>query len=104
MIEFKISHFTFIGRQATYKQDKGLQISVKELVRLIEDGKILPWIEQNICSLDFWDKEAKQVMVEEFRSLENCDDFGIENDGMSLFISYCFIFINHLPSRKKEDI
>ena len=104
MTEFKTWHFSYIGRNATNKQDKGLRISVDELRDLIEGNKLLPWIELNICSLDFWDSDARRVMDVEFTSIASCYDFGIESDGMARLIAYCFAFIDNLTSRTIEDI
>ena len=104
MTEFKTLHFSYIGKNAAYKQDKGLRISVDELLDLIEGNKLLPWIELNICSLDFWDNDARRVMDVEFISIANCYDLGIDGDGVALLIAYCFAFIDNLPSRTVEDL
>lgn len=104
MTEFKTWHFSYIGRYAAYKQDKGLKISTNEISDLIESNKLIPWIEFNICHLDFWDNDAKRVMNEEFAAIENCHDFDLNNDGLSLLMTYCFIFIDRLPSRTIEDL
>lgn len=104
MVDFKIWHFSYIGKHAACKQDKGLSISTDELINLIEKDKLIPWIESNICVIDFWDDDAKKVMNAEFRAITDCHDFGIENDGISLLIAYCFAFIDNLPSRIIEDL
>lgn len=104
MTEFKTWHFSYIGKNATNKQDKGLRISVDELLDLIEDKKLLSWIELNICSLDFWDSDARSIMDVEFTSIASCCDFGIEGDGMARLIAYCFAFIDNLPSRTIKDL
>lgn len=104
MTEFKIWHFSYIGKRAADKQDKGLKITADELSNLIKDEKLLSWIELNICSLDFWDSDARRVMNEEFAAINNCYDFKINDDGMALLMAYCFIFIDHLPSRTIEDL
>lgn len=104
MKEFQTWHFSYIGRHTAYKQDKGLQISVSELLDLIEEQKLISWIELNICNLDFWDDETKRVMNEEFCSIANCYDFGIDTDGLARLTSYCFAFIDNLPSRSIEDL
>lgn len=104
MNRFETWHFSYIGKHAAYKQDGGLSIKVDELLDLIEKGKLIPWIELNICSLDFWDNDAKRVMEIEFFSIANCENFGIETDGMARLIAYCFAFIDNLPTRTVADL
>lgn len=104
MTEFKEWHFSHIGTHLAYKQDKGLRISVSELLNLIESNNLIQWIETNVCGIDFWDVEAKYVMNEEFSSIANCYDYGIENDGIARLIAYCFAFVNNLPSRTIKDL
>lgn len=93
MTTFTTSQFNHIGKCVAYKADQGIQISVDELLDLIERNKLVTWIEENICSLDFWNDDAKRVMDVEFSSIANCYDFCIENNGMALLIAYCFAFI-----------
>lgn len=104
MTTFTTSQFNHIGKCVAYKADQGIQISVDELLDLIERNKLVTWIEENICSLDFWNDDAKRVMDVEFSSIANCYDFCIENNGMALLIAYCFAFIDCLPSRTVKDI
>ena len=104
MSNFTTSQFNYIGKCVAYKEDQGVQISVDELLDLIERNKLVTWIEQNICSLDFWDNDARRVMDVEFSSIANCYDFSIENNGMSLLIAFCFAFIDCLPSITVKDI
>lgn len=104
MTTFTTSQFNYIGKCVAYKADQGLQISVDELLDLIERNKLVTWIEENICSLDFWDSDARRVMDVEFTSIASCYDFGIESDGMARLIAYCFAFIDNLPSRTIEDL
>lgn len=104
MVKFEQWHFVYIGQHIANKQDKGLHISVDELTELIENNKLLPWIELNICSLDFWDTDARRVMDVEFWSIANCYDFGIENDGLARLSAYCFAFAKDLPSRTLADL
>ena len=40
MTEFKIWHFSYIGKRAADKQDKGLKITADELSNLIKDEKL----------------------------------------------------------------
>ncbi len=104
MVKFTTSQFCYIGTQIAIKQDKGLHISVDELTELIDNNKLLPWIELNICSLDFWDTDARRVMDVEFWSIANCYDFGIENDGLARLSAYCFAFTANLPTRTLADL
>lgn len=104
MTTFTTSQFNYIGKCVAYKADQGIQISVDELLDLIERNKLVTWIEENICSLDFWDSDARRVMDVEFTSIASCYDFGIESDGMARLIAYCLAFIDNLPSRTIEDI
>ena len=104
MAKFTAEQFVYLGLRITNKQDKGLRLSVTELRTLIEGGKLIPWIETNICSLDFWDTDARRVMEVEFWSIYDCYDFGIDNDGMARLIAYCFAFINNLPTRTVADL
>lgn len=104
MTKFEQWHFVYIGQHIANRQDKGLHISVNELTELIENNKLLPWIELNICSLDFWDTDARRVMDVEFWSIANCYDFGIENDGLARLSAYCFAFTKDLPSRTLADL
>jgi hypothetical protein len=104
MTTFTTSQFNYIGKCVAYKADQGLQISVDELLDLIERNKLVTWIEENICSLNFWDSDARRVMDVEFTSIASCYDFGIESDGMARLIAYCFAFIDNLPSRTIEDL
>lgn len=104
MTTFTTSQFNYIGKCVAYKADQGLQISVDELLDLIERNKLVTWIEENICSLDFWDSDARRVMDVEFTSIASCYDFGLESDGMARLIAYCFAFIDNLPSRTIEDL
>ena len=104
MVKFTEKQFAYLGLSIANKQDKGLRLSVTELRTLIKGGKLIPWIELNICSLDFWDNDARRVMEVEFFSIANCEDFGIETDGMARLIAYCFAFINNLPTRTVADL
>lgn len=104
MVKFTEKQFAYLGLSIANKQDKGLRLSITELRTLIEEGKLIPWIELNICSLDFWDNDARRVMEVEFFSIANCEDFGIETDGMARLIAYCFAFINNLPTRTVADL
>lgn len=104
MTTFKTSDFSFIGRNLACKQDKGLHLDAAKLEELISNKKLLPWIELNICALDFWDNDARRIMDEEFASMANCYDFSINNDGMAMLIAYCFAFIDNLPSRTMADL
>ena len=41
----------------------------------------------------------------EFESLLNAyGTFDIENNGLSLLIFYCFVFVDNLPTRTIEDL
>lgn len=104
MVKFTEEQFVYLGLRIANKQDKGLHISVDELTELIENNKLLPWIELNICSLDFWDTDARRIMDVEFWSIANCYDFGIENDGLARLSAYCFAFTANLPTRTLADL
>ena len=104
MIQFTQSQFSYIGERIAYQQDKGLRLSVDELTNLVEGRKLIPWIELNVCSVDFWDDDAKKVMEVEFESIFNCYTFGIETDGLARLMAYCFSFMDNLPTRSIEDL
>ena len=94
MVKFSEEQFVYLGLRIANKQDKGLRLSVAELKELVEGEKLIPWIELNICSLDFWDNDARRVMEVEFWSIYNCYDFG-ETD--------CILFrIHREPSNKNS--
>lgn len=103
MKEFKTWYFSYIGTHIALKQDKGVQISVDELEKLMANKELLPWIESIIGPLDFLDIEVRLNMEEEFfRLATTYDNFEIENDGMALLITLCFksIDVLLLPQNK----
>ncbi len=104
MGKFEVGQFIYIGMRIANRQDKGLDLSVCELKRMVDAEQLIPWIEENICKLDFWDNETKQVMEAEFCSIANCYDFGIETDGLARLTAYCFAFIENLPKRTIKDL
>lgn len=104
MVKFTSSQFSHIGQRIAYKQDKNLSLTVDELLGLVKERKLLPWIELNICSLDFWDGEARQIMEVELEVLAYDEFFGIENNGLSLLMAYCYYYMENLPTRTLEDL
>ena len=105
MNNFTQNQFVFLGQNLIVKQNVGLKLSIKELEELIETHKLIAWIETNVCILDLWDRDNKKIMNVEFESLLNAyGTFGIENDGLSLLIFYCFVFVDKLPTRTLDDL
>lgn len=104
MVKFEVGQFVYLGMRIANKQDKGLRLSITELKKMLEAEQLISWIEENICHLDFWDNETKQVMEVEFYSIANCYDFGIETDGLARLSAYCFAFIENLPKRTIKDL
>lgn len=99
-INFTSNQFAFIIKNALIYIDKGQNIiSVEEVENIIESKKLLPWIEFNICSLDFWDNSQRQIMEENFYLLLRTEDFGIKNNGVLLLIQFCNIFSINLPTK-----
>ena len=73
--------------------------------KVIDTYKLIIWIEANVCILDLWDRDNKKIMNVEFESLLNAyGTFDIENNGLSLLIFYCFVFVDNLPTRIIEDL
>ena len=105
MKEFTKKQFILLGQKIVVNQDAGLKLSVEELEKLINTHKLISWIETNVCILDLWDRDNKKIMNVEFESLLNAyGTFGIENNGLSLLIFYCFVFVDNLPTRTIEDL
>lgn len=105
MKEFTKKQFILLGQKIAVNQDAGLKLSVEELEKLINTHKLISWIETNVCILDLWDRDNKKIMNVEFESLLNAyGTFGIENDGLSLLIFYCFVFVDKLPTRTLDDL
>lgn len=61
-------------------------------------------LKKNVCVVDFWNDDMKRVMDVEFDSLANCEDFGIQKDGIALLIAFCFAFAQNLPTRTIHDL
>ena len=105
MKEFTKTQFVSLGQKIAVKQDVGLKLSIEELEKLINTHKLISWIETNVCIVDLWDSDNKKIMNIEFESLLNSyGTFGIKNEGLSLLIFYCFVFVNMLPTRTLDDL
>lgn len=105
MKEFTKKQFILLGQKIAVNQDAGLKLSVEELEKLINTHKLISWIETNVCILDLWDRDNKKIMNVEFESLLNAyGTLGIENNGLSLLIFYCFVFVDKLPTRTLDDL
>ena len=104
MKEFTKTQFVSLGQKIAVKQDAGLKLSIEELEKLINTHKLISWIETNVCIVDLWDSDNKKIMNVEFESLLNSyGTFGFKNDGLSLLIFYCFVFVDRLPTRTLDD-
>ena len=105
MKNFTKNHFILLGQKLAMKQDAGLNLSIEELEELIKTHKLITWIETNVCVMDLWDSDNKKIMNVEFESLLNSyGTFGIKNDGLSLLIFYCFVFVDMLPTITLDDL
>ncbi|OUN60615.1 hypothetical protein [Alistipes sp. An66] len=104
MNEFTTSQFCYIGMHLANKQDNGLHISADEITQMAQEHTLVSWIEKNVCVVDFWNDDMKRVMDVEFDSLANCEDFGIQKDGIALLIAFCFAFAQNLPTRTIHDL
>lgn len=104
MLKFTIHQFCYIGMHLAIKQDKGLCISADEVTQMAIDHNLVLWIERNVCAVDFWNDDMKRVVDAEFSALVDCEDFGIQQDGIALLMVLCLVFTKNLPTRTIHDL
>lgn len=97
--------FCTLGFQINALVDKGESCSVSEILKMAEGGTLIGWLEEKI-DMSLWDDEDKIIMSVELASLSNCTatgDFGINNNGLSMLVAFCFEFIQNKPSRNIKN-
>ena len=106
-LDFQPGIFALLARELNTLLDEGKSISVKDTMNMCHDNTIIGWLEKNTPrSMSFWDDETKTIMSVEFESLANCilpEELGVSNNGISLLLSFCLVFIMTPPTRTIED-
>jgi hypothetical protein len=97
------TRFTFLGFHLNGLLDDGKTLDFDQTRKHVDDGSLFPWLEEEFgdgVDLSLYTPEDLAAVLEVFQGLSNAVNsrrkFGVEHNGLSLLVAYCFEGIQQL--------
>ena len=92
-----IGRYTYLAFELNTMLDEGDVVSIEEMRRLVDDGTVFEWLDEERASHDDIegspvDPDVRDAILTVFRTLNKADplrQFGVERNGIALLLAYC---------------